>query len=171
MNLTLSSDSKIGSTLSGGIDSSILVACVNNEIRNIQLNFEQECFSACFYEKKIDESKYIFTVTNKLKLNTNKVYPTFTHFEKEFDKLVWHQEEPFPTMSIYAHYCVFEEAAKRNVRIILNGQGADEMLAGYHYYYPTYFNELKTNRFYAKLNSEWKSYKHNIQSEMPLFSE
>ena len=53
VNLTLSSDSKIGSTLSGGIDSSILVACVNNEIRNIQLNFEQECFSACFMKKKL----------------------------------------------------------------------------------------------------------------------
>jgi len=159
VHLTLRSDVKLGSALSGGIDSSCLVGSVNNEFRNLKLNVQQECVAACFNEKDIDESEYVDAVTNKFKINAHKVFPTFLHFEEDFTKLIWHQEEPFPTMSIFAQYCVFEEAAKQNLTVMLDGQGADEILAGYDSFYRPYFTSLfKTNfiKGILSLYNYWK---------------
>jgi asparagine synthase (glutamine-hydrolysing) len=58
------------------------------------------------------------------------------------DKLIWHQDEPFPTLSIYAQYSVFEIAANNNLKVMLDGQGADEIFAGYESFYEGYFKEL-----------------------------
>ena len=61
---------------------------------------------------------------------------------EDFEKLAWHQEEPFPSSSIYAQYKVFELAKKHNVKVLLDGQGADEILAGYHKYVHWYLQEM-----------------------------
>jgi asparagine synthase (glutamine-hydrolysing) len=69
---------------------------------------------------------------------------------------MFHQDEPFPTASIYAQYCVMEEAKKQGVVVLLDGQGADEILAGYEYYLTYYLQELKTNDtelFYKELDA------------------
>lgn len=144
--LALRSDVKVGSALSGGIDSTCLVGSMNTELSNNSINIEQECVAACFSEKEIDESYFVDAASNKFKLNTHKVFPTFEHFETDFQKLIWHQEEPFPTMSIFAQYCVFKEASKHNLIVMLDGQGADEILGGYDSFYKPYFISLfKTN--------------------------
>ena len=57
----------------------------------------------------------------------------------EFDELFWHQEEPFGGASIYVQYCVMRLAKENNVTVLLDGQGADEYLAGYHPYYTGVF--------------------------------
>jgi asparagine synthase (glutamine-hydrolysing) len=164
--LTLRSDVKLGSALSGGIDSSSLVASMNNEFKDQNLPFEQECVAACFNEKDIDESEYVDAVTNKLNINAHKVYPTFLHFENDFAKLIWHQEEPFPTMSIFAQYCVFEEAAKQNLTVMLNGQGADEILAGYDSFYRPYFTALFKNNIFKGISTLYNYWK--LHSRFPI---
>ena len=50
----------------------------------------------------------------------------------DFDRLMYHQEEPFQSLSIYAQFKVYELAKQAGVKVILDGQGADEILAGYH---------------------------------------
>ncbi len=47
--------------------------------------------------------------------------------------MTWRQDEPFGSTSMYAQWCVFEEAKRQGVKVMLDGQGADEQLAGYHY--------------------------------------
>jgi asparagine synthase (glutamine-hydrolysing) len=64
----------------------------------------------------------------------------------DWEKLFHHQEEPFGSASIYAQYKVFELAKKHNIKVLLDGQGADETLAGYHKYYKWYWQELFRNR-------------------------
>jgi asparagine synthase (glutamine-hydrolysing) len=64
----------------------------------------------------------------------------------DWEKLCYHQEEPFGSASIYAQYQVYELAGQNNVKVLLDGQGADETLAGYHKYYKWYWQELFRNR-------------------------
>lgn len=143
--LALRSDVKVGSALSGGIDSSCLVGSMVNELHNQASPITPECVSACFNEKEIDESYYIDAVSNKFNVDVHKVYPNFDQFKENFEKLIWHQEEPFPTLSIFAQFCVFEESAKKNLTVMLDGQGADEILAGYDSFYRPYFISLFKN--------------------------
>jgi asparagine synthase (glutamine-hydrolysing) len=142
--LTLRSDVKVGSALSGGIDSSTIVSIVNDQLKNIGEANQQECVSACFTneDKGINESEYIDILSKFKQFKAHKVYPNFDHLLNNLDKIIWAQDEPFPTLSIYAQFSVFEEASKRNLKVMLDGQGADEILAGYESFYEAYFKEL-----------------------------
>ncbi|MEI6264166.1 MAG: asparagine synthase (glutamine-hydrolyzing) [Sphingobacteriia bacterium] len=139
VNLALRSDVKVGSALSGGVDSSCLVGSINNQFNKSNNIDNQECVAACFEDKSIDESMFVDSVAEKLNLKVYKVFPDFEFFKESFERLIWHQEEPFPTMSIFAQYCVFDEASKNNLTVMLDGQGADEVLAGYDSFYKPYF--------------------------------
>jgi asparagine synthase (glutamine-hydrolysing) len=137
----LRSDVPVGSSLSGGLDSS-LVVCVIDELKRGS-NQRQDTFSAVFPGFKKDERKYMDYVTNVTNVNPHYVTPTDEEMIQELDKVAYHQEEPFGSASIFVQYKVMELAKKNNVTVLLDGQGADEILAGYHHYYPSYFNELK----------------------------
>ena len=148
--ISLRSDVKVGSALSGGLDSSTIVAIVNETLSETGDADKQECVSACYSksDKGIDESFYIDVLAADKKINIHKVQPSWDHLVDNLDKLIWHQDEPFPTLSIYAQFTVFEEASKRNLIVMLDGQGADEILAGYESFYEGYFKELiRTNIF------------------------
>ena len=65
---------------------------------------------------------------------------------EDWETLCYHQEEPFGSASIFAQYKVFELARHHDVKVLLDGQGADETLAGYHKYYKWYWQELFRKR-------------------------
>ncbi len=140
----LRSDVSVGSSLSGGLDSS-LVVCVIDELRKNNAQ-KQNTFSAVFPGFERDERKYMDYVLAKTNAEPRFVTPTDEGMISDLDKLVWHQEEPFGSASIYVQYCVMKLAKENNVTVLLDGQGADEILAGYHAYYKSYFNELKRTR-------------------------
>ena len=77
-------------------------------------------------------------------------------FLKDFDKLCYHQEEPFPSSSIYAQYKVYELAAANNVKVVLDGQGADETLSGYTKYLHWYLQELSSKGKYLQVYKQKK---------------
>jgi len=140
--LCLRSDVKVGSALSGGIDSSIIASVASEKLaRNLQKT-NQECVSACFDDVEVDESFFIDAVTKYADIKVHKIYPSFEEFLGNLDKLIWHQDEPFGTMSIYAQYSVFQEASKKNITVMLDGQGADEILAGYSSFYKPLLKQL-----------------------------
>jgi len=70
------------------------------------------------------------------------VWPTVDNLISNFEKIVYHQEEPFATASIYAQWEVFKLARENNVTVLLDGQGADEVLAGYTHFFVPYFKEV-----------------------------
>lgn len=144
VNLTMRSDVKIGSALSGGIDSSTIVSIMNLLLKEKREYNNQECVSAIFSkeDKGIDESAFIDILSKKLQITIHKFEPNWDHLMKNLDKLIWYQDEPFPTLSIYAQFSVFEVAAKNNLKVMLDGQGADEIFAGYESFYKAYFKEL-----------------------------
>ena len=140
----LRSDVPVGSSLSGGLDSS-LVVCVIDELKKGTAQ-KQNTFSAVFPGFKKDERKYMDYVIAKTNVDPHFVTPDDESMIADIDKLAWHQEEPFGSASIYVQYCVMKLAKENNVTVLMDGQGADEIMAGYHSYYPHFFNELRRKK-------------------------
>ena len=146
----LRSDVPVGSSLSGGLDSSLVVCVIDELIKGT--NQQQKTFSAVFPGFKKDERQYMDYVLSKINAEAHFVTPSDDEMIRDIDTLAYHQEEPFGSASIYVQYRVMQMAKENNVTVLLDGQGADEILAGYHSYYPHYFNELKRQHsaFYKK---------------------
>lgn len=149
----LRSDVPLGTSLSGGLDSSSIVAVANIFLRN---SGKQKTFSAVFPGFEKDETKYINQVSEHLQIENYKISPSADDFISGFEKLVYHQEEPFQSASIYAQYKVYELAKAKGVTVILDGQGADEIMAGYTKYYHWLWQEQIASR-------KWKEAKNEIQ--------
>ncbi len=139
----LRSDVGIGASLSGGLDSSSIIAAIN-ELQNTSP--KPQAFSAIFPGFEKDESVFSKQVADKFDLQQSVVAVSATEMMNDWEKLCYHQEEPFGSASIYAQYKVFELAKQQQVNVLLDGQGADEILAGYHKYYKWYWQELFRNR-------------------------
>ena len=131
----LRADVPVGSSLSGGLDSSTVVGVIN---RLLPESAVQKTFSARFDDPSRDEGKWMDLVTNANRVERHDVWPTAERFFEELSDLFWHQEEPFTSASVYAQWNVMRLAKENGVTVLLDGQGADEMLAGYH----SYFNEM-----------------------------
>lgn len=136
--LHMRSDVAVGTCLSGGIDSSSIVCLAKNFLdSNVH-----KTFSSCFDDKKYDEREYINKVVEVTNLDPHYIFPKPEDLFQEIEDLVWYQEEPFGSTSIFAQWSVFKLAKLNEVKVILDGQGADELLAGYHPYFGFYLSEL-----------------------------
>ncbi len=135
VSLRLRADVPVGSSLSGGLDSSTIVSAIN---RLLPESSVQKTFSARFDDPARDEGKWMDLVTQSNRVERHDVWPTAEKFFAELGDLFWHQEEPFSSTSVYAQWSVMRLARQNSVTVLLDGQGADEMLAGYH----SYFNEI-----------------------------
>ena len=153
----LRSDVTIGISLSGGLDSSTIASFVS-AIGDRETKYNS--FSAVFPGFEKDESRYVEMVCKSLGLKAHSITPTADGFAKDLAKLCYHQEEPFSSSSVYAQFKVAELAASQNVKVLLDGQGADEIFAGYPRYIPWYLQEvLKTSP--RTFGSELKAFKHH----------
>ncbi len=147
--LRMRSDVPVGVCLSGGLDSSSIASILVKK-----LNYKDIHTFSAIYKKgeKGDESKYIEEMKDYIK-NMHFIMPTANDLFKDFKDMIRYLDEPVPTTSIYAQYSVMKLAKKYAV-VTLDGQGADEQLAGYHYFYGFYFKELLKNFELKELISE-----------------
>ena len=143
----LRSDVKIGTSLSGGLDSSSIVSLIN-ELQT--LGYQPQTFTAIFPGFEKDEASYSKQVADKFNLQQFTKAISGDELLNDWNKLCYHQEEPFGSASIYAQYKVYELAKQYDVKVLLDGQGADETLAGYHKYYKWYWQELFRKRKLSK---------------------
>jgi len=152
----LRSDVTVGTSLSGGLDSSAILATVNHPGAMFHT------FSAVFPGFEKDESRYIKKVTDYLAatkttngdIQSNYIEPSALGLIKDFEKLCYHQEEPFQSSSIYAQFKVFELAKKYGVKVLLDGQGADETQAGYNKYIHWYLQGITGKSKFITANRE-----------------
>lgn len=152
------SDVPIGSCLSGGIDSSTIVSTLNT-ILSDRFN----TYSLVVPGFLLDESKYIIEMGK----NTN-VQQFFTQisekeFLQDFRDFVQAQEEPVTGLSPYAQYCVMKLAHQQKAKVLLDGQGGDEIFAGYDYYFAYYFYELLIGCKLFTLEREMRKYRKNFK--------
>lgn len=127
--LRLRSDVPVGSSLSGGLDSSSIVATINAQKANQALH--QKTFSARFRSASHDEGPFINVITDEVDADAHNVWVEPDGVAREFAELQWHQEEPIASASPYAQWCVMRLAKEHDTTVLLDGQGADELLAGY----------------------------------------
>ncbi|MBP5634383.1 asparagine synthase (glutamine-hydrolyzing) [Candidatus Saccharibacteria bacterium] len=152
----------VGTSLSGGLDSSSVAALISKNLeedgKNASLEMvgtRQNTFSAVFPNSANDEEAYVDSLIDKYpnKIKAHKIKPTPKTFLEDLQDFVRTQEEPIISTGPYAQYAVMREAAK-HVTVLLDGQGADEMMAGYDPYYYVYLNQLKTRKQYKRLAAE-----------------
>ena len=127
--LRLRSDVAVGSSLSGGLDSSSIVATIDAE-KGARL-VQQKTFSARFRSAAHDEGQFIKLVTYQVDAECHEVWVEPEAFVAQFERMQWHQEEPIASASPFAQWQVMELAAAHDTTVLLDGQGADEILAGY----------------------------------------
>jgi len=132
INLHLRADVTIGSALSGGLDSTAIVCSVNKKLTEQGVSELQKTFSSCSHDKRFDEKEWIDKVIEKTNVDATFIYPEGKDVFELTRKIIWHQDEPYQSQSAFLAYNVFEAAKNSNVKVLLNGQGADEYLSGYN---------------------------------------
>lgn len=150
----LRSDVPVGSSLSGGLDSSLIVMMIDKIKGDEQV---QKTFSARFPGFSRDEGAYMEQVIERCRVEPHFTYPDDETMIRDIEDIFYHQEEPFGSASICAQFEVMRLAKQNGVTVLLDGQGADEILAGYHAYFPSFFRELKSTDP-ARYQSEKQQY-------------
>jgi asparagine synthase (glutamine-hydrolysing) len=136
--LHLRSDVPVGAALSGGVDSSSIVA----GMRLVAPQAELHAFSFIADDPAVCEEKWVDLVGTHAGAIVHKVRANSDDLLVDFDHLIYTQDEPFGSTSMYAQYCVFRHAREHGIKVMLDGQGADEMLAGYHLFVPARLGSL-----------------------------
>lgn len=165
--LRLQSDVPVGTCLSGGLDSSSIV-CVINRLLNkgdvpnpAVIGKRQKTFSSCFENKRFDERNFIIEVVNQTGVDTHYIFPKGDELFEDIDRFMWCQDEPVNDASQYAQWCVMKLVRDCGVTVVLDGQGGDELLAGYHLFFSSYFEDLARTFQWRRLNKEAKYFSRN----------
>ncbi|MEO7421529.1 MAG: asparagine synthase (glutamine-hydrolyzing), partial [Ornithinibacter sp.] len=148
--LRLQSEVPVGTSLSGGLDSSAVAVIINqllnegDELSTRSVGTRQNTFSAVFPGSSNDEERYVDEVLDICTghIEAHKILPTADEFKADLLDFIRTQEEPIISSGPYAQYQVMREATK-HVTVLLDGQGADEMMAGYIPYYFVYLRQLR----------------------------
>ena len=156
--LRLRGNFPVGICLSGGLDSSAITSIIYRELSNTKVH----TFSAIYNKGEHgDESDFINLYREELQ-NMHFITPDSSMLLSNLDHFIHIHAEPIPSTSSFAQYCVMS-VAKNNVVATIDGQGADEALAGYHYFFGFYFKELLKQAKFGRLLREISQYlkKHN----------
>jgi len=156
--LRLRGNFPVGVCLSGGLDSSAITSIIYRELSNTKVH----TFSAIYNKGEHgDESDFINLYREELQ-NMHFITPDSSMLLSNLDHFIHIHAEPIPSTSSFAQYCVMS-VAKNNVVATIDGQGADEALAGYHYFFGFYFKELLKQAKFGRLLREILQYfkKHN----------
>ena len=173
----LRSDVPIGISLSGGLDSSAIAGYILGQPNPPKT---LPTFSAVFPGFEKDETPFIHQVTHHFNLTNYPTTPTADDLIRDLGRLAAQQEEPFQSSSIYAQYRVYSLAAEKGIKVLLDGQGADELLAGYPKYFTWYWRELYRNdprKLAGELTAAKRSgapavwsWKHRLAAMLPEYA-
>ncbi len=128
-------------------------------------------FTARFDDPDYDEGNFIKYMLDKFDFTANYCYPHENLLIDELDKVFYHQEEPFGSTSIFAQWEVMKLAKEKNVTVLLDGQGADETIAGYYKYFTPLLMELyKSGKgiYQNELNAIDENLGENYRKHKPL---
>jgi len=139
--MRLRADVRVGTSLSGGLDSS-MIASILARLRTDR-NFRQNTFSGRFDDDPtLSEGPEIDAMVAATGARAYSVTPDPMRLAEESELIHWHQEEPFLSASIYLQWSVMRLAREHSTTVLLDGQGADELLGGYQYYFPLHQRDL-----------------------------
>ena len=155
----LISDLEVGSCLSGGLDSSLIVATACPSVN--------KSFTCSFPDSPIDETAFAKQLTSACpELNQYFTSPGAQDFHTAFDEIIRTQERPIGSASVFAQYAVMESARKNGITVLLDGQGADEVFGGYYPFAGAYLLSILKSGNLRRFNHEMKSLKKNFNPKM-----
>ncbi len=132
----ISSDVQVGSCLSGGLDSSTIVSLASGLGGQPMATFSLE-----YGEPGYDESGWARLVAGRFACEDRYIEPRAEDFFGVLEKMAWFQDEPAAGPGLYSQWHVMELAGP-HVKVLLDGQGGDETMAGYRYYLEPYLRAL-----------------------------
>jgi len=157
VDLRLNADVTVGSCLSGGMDSSAIVCSINKLLKDksySSIGKKQGVITACYENSPIDESKWAECAAEHVSAEWYKVFPKRDELINDLSDLIYSQDVPFGSTSIYAQYRVMKAAEEAGIKVLLDGQGGDELFTGYKPYYLVFYSEAKRNGEYELLKNE-----------------
>lgn len=149
---SLLADVPCGSTISGGIDSASIAFSAGRHFGS-----GYPGFSAIFPGFEKDESAAIAGVAAHLGINSHTVVPDAEALDRDFDRFMYLQEEPVGSASVFAQHLVCRLAKETGVKVLLDGQGADELLGGYDNSIAWYLQSLWRS-------GHWQLFRHEKQA-------
>lgn len=158
--IRLRSDVKLGVSLSGGLDSSTITSLLLERFNMTDVN----SFSAVYNTNEpYDEYEFIKLYSSKMK-NMFYTHPSKDTFINDYKSFIGCHSEPVNDVGSYIQYKVMELVSK-HVKVVLDGQGADEQLGGYHNFFGSYYKELL---YTGKLISLLKENYHYLSQHQSL---
>jgi asparagine synthase (glutamine-hydrolysing) len=158
--IQLRSDVPLGTYLSGGLDSSLVTMLSAKNLMN-----PIETFTGAFREgKEFDETGYANLVTSTVNGKSHIIYPTAEDFVNLLPKLIYHLDEPVAGPGAFPQYMVSKLAAE-NVKVVLGGQGGDEIFGGYTRYVVAYLEQAIKGAIYE--NTEEGEHIVSLNSILP----
>jgi asparagine synthase (glutamine-hydrolysing) len=154
VSIHLRSDVPIGSCLSGGLDSSSIVCTMRRIFPSIRLR----TFSAYFDDPACDERRYIRAVASEAHAESMEIMPDGRRLFAEMPRISWFQEEPFGGTSYLVQWDVMRAASEHGIKVLLDGQGGDELLCGYPGYWGSYLGDLVRSGRWGKACTETSAY-------------
>jgi len=145
--LRLMADVPLGMFLSGGIDSSAIAAVMSTLVDE-----PIKTFSVAFAEREANELEYARLISRAFKTDHHEVTISPEQFFEALPNLIWHEDEPLAHPSSVALYFV-SELASRHVKVVLTGEGSDELMAGYARYRKTILNLAWGERYHRMVPS------------------
>lgn len=154
----LRSDVPTATNLSGGLDSSSIAAIIQ---QLIPPNNPYKSFSIVFPGFEKDESNHIKEVSQFLSLQNHAITTSAADLADNLQQICYYQEEPFNSSSVYIQFLLGGLAREQGIKVLLDGQGADEILAGYGKYIHWFLQELFSKGQWQRLNKEKRLLKNN----------
>jgi len=165
--LRLRSDVPIGAHLSGGIDSSTIVGIASFIMNGggASAEFQLKTFTGGFLEgREFNETEYAKIVSERFRTEYNEILLTPSDFEKSIGDIIYYMDEPQAGPGVFPQYFV-SRLASQKVKVILGGQGGDEIFLGYARYLVAYLEECLKGAIYD--TAENAEYVATLKSIIP----
>ncbi|MFX0195743.1 MAG: asparagine synthase (glutamine-hydrolyzing) [Candidatus Hodarchaeota archaeon] len=156
----LRSDVPVASLLSGGIDSTSIVCIVSRLLGAESGKNNHETFSASYDDSRWDETEFIDTAVKFSGVRNTKIIVKSLDIPETLNQIIWFHDEPFVLGSTFVEFLIFREIKKYGAKVVLNGQGADEIFAGYNRFKGPFLTSLlkalELERFAAEFIGYYK---------------
>jgi len=165
----LSADVKIGTFLSGGLDSSIVSSIAAKEIKNLNsfsMQFDNKINDS--YTNHLDETEYARIVANKYNINHHIVKVNHQNFLDSLDKFIYYSDQPFAVSSAMGVMMLSEYAKNKDIKVLLSGDGADELFGGYSWY--SYLKSKNIKNRHTSFNSSFLNTNKPISEKLDIIN-
>lgn len=137
----LQSDAPLGFAVSGGLDSS---AIFSQAMKHLPENSFPQTFTARVAEQEYDEGPYVKSLLLRYAAHNTQAWINEDLILQQLPEILYHQEEPITDLTVLAQWSLMKKVGEKKIKVLLDGQGADEMLGGYLYFYETLLKEYAT---------------------------